>query len=376
MQERCRWTTVLNELSAISGCDLIAKEIYQKAKLLIEKIPTLVKTTSPLLAEHVVVDLPVYKAPVRGGDILTRTEDGYVAPPHLFFDPEKWSQAYEHQKQCGFVFTPREYVKAIGLASRIVFYERYQLVMDTAADRASKTAGEIERAWLTEAARHGLCSSDCANAYQQDTTRLVPIRIEDLDGAIPDDIRRDDPGLAKKLHEQFSDAIPVGVAPSLHRPVIDGIKHLFSFLMSLQQNGDFVAITSLLESELQGKLRSHLQARDAHVREGSEVGGGETDLLLSEQLVIENKVVRTPTATPLTEGEKFSWQARRYTIAIATRVAFEVMAYKPKDESAILPVSDCVSVSAIPYGSSTLAVVRFITPWGHSVPSRVTPPAA
>ena len=90
-----QWTTVLNELSAISGCDLIAKEIYQKAQSLIEKIPTLVKTTSPLLAEHVVVDLPVYKAPVRGGDILTRTEDGYVAPPHLFFDPEKWSQAYD-----------------------------------------------------------------------------------------------------------------------------------------------------------------------------------------------------------------------------------------------------------------------------------------
>jgi HD superfamily phosphohydrolase len=370
-----QWTTVLNELSTITGCDSIAEVIYQKAKSLIEKIPTLVKTASPLLPEHIVVDLPVYKAPVRGGDILTRTEDGYVAPPHLFFDPEKWSQAYEHQKQCGFVFTPREYVKAVGLAARIVFYERYQLVMDTAADRASKTAGDLEPAWLTEAAKHGLCSSDCANAYQQDMIRLVPIRIEDLDGAIPDDIRRDDPGLAKRLHGQFSNAIPVGVAPLLHRTVIDGIKHLLSFLISLQQNGDFVAIASLLESELQGKLRSYLNARDARVREGSDVGGGETDLLLSEQLVIENKVVRPSTATPLTDGEKFSWQARRYTIAIAKRVVFEVVAYKPKDESTLFPISDCVSVSAIPYGSSTLAVVRFITPWGHPVPSRVTPPA-
>ena len=267
------------------------------------------------------------------------------------------------------------YVKAVGLASRIVFYDRYQLVMDTAADRASKTAGDIKSEWLTEAAALGLCGVDCANAYQQDTIRLVPIRIEDLESAIPDDIRRDDPGLARRLHGQFANAIPVGVAPSLHRALVDGIKHLLSFLASLQQSGDFVAITSLLESTLQAKLRSHLQARDARVREGSEVGGGETDLLLSEQLVIENKVTRTPTLNPLTEGEKFSWQARRYTIAIAKRVAFEVVAYKPKDESAIHPVCDCVSVAAVPYGSSTLAIVRFVTPWGHSVPSQAIPPS-
>ncbi|MFN0197872.1 MAG: HD domain-containing protein [Planctomycetaceae bacterium] len=370
------WTKVLGELSTLAGSDDLANEIYEKTKSLCEKIPELVRTRLPIEPEHIVVDLPIYKTAVRGGDILTRTEDGYVAPPHLFFDPEKWSQAYEHQKQCGFVFTPREYVRAVGLAARIVFYERYQLVMDTGADRASKTAGDIKPNWLTAAAKLGLCGSDCADAYQQDTVRLVPIRIEDLEKAIPDDIRRDKPDLAKRLHGQFSAAIPVGIAPSLHQKVIEGIRHLFLFLISLQKGGDFVGLGEIDEKRnLQAKLKSHLLAREAKVVEGSEVGGGETDLVLSDELVIENKIVRNPTISPLTVGEKFSWQARRYAIAVAQRVVFEVVAYKPSNELAILPISDCVVVSEVPFGSSTLATVRFVTPWGHAVPSGATPPA-
>jgi len=371
-----QWTTVLNELSTLAGCDQVADQIYQKAKALIDRIPALVKTDLPLLSEHIVVDLPIYKAPVRGGDILTRTEDGYVAPPHLFFDPEKWSQAYEHQKQCGFVFTPRQYVKAVGLSARIVFYDRYQLVMDTAADRASKTAGEIKNEWLLEAAKHGLCSADCSDAYRQDAVRLVQIRISDLEQAIPEDIRRDKPDLAKRLHSEFAYAIPVGIAPSLHKVVVDGIRHLCLFLINMQRCGEFVNLTALDEKkDLQAKLKSHLVAREAKVIEGSEVGGGETDLVLSDELVIENKVIRTGTLSPLSVGNKFSWQARRYAIAIAQRIVFEVVAYKPSDETAIFPIADCIAVSPLPFGSSTMAAVRFVIPWGHSVPSHAKKPA-
>jgi hypothetical protein len=318
----------------------------------------------------------VYKAPVRGGDILTRTEDGYVAPPHLFFDPEKWSQAYEHQKQCGFVFTPREYVKAVGLASRIVFYERYQLVMDTAADRASKTAGDIKSEWLTQASSHGLCGADCAEAYQRDTVRLIPLRIEDFEKAIPEEIRTTYPELAKRLHGEFSAAIPIGIAPGLHSKVIDALRHLFTFLAALQKTGELVALDSIDEKrDLQSRLKAHILAREAPVIEGGEVAGGETDLVLSDSLVIENKVVRQPTKSPLTVGEKFSWQARRYAIAVVQRVVFEMVAFTPTDESAVLPISDCVSISSVPMGSSTLAVIRFVTPWGHPVPSRASVPS-
>jgi HD superfamily phosphohydrolase len=370
------WNTVLGDLSTLKGCEAISLQICDKAKLLIDKMPELVRIDAPLLSEHVVVDLPVYKAPVRGGDILTRTEDGYVAPPHLFFDPEKWSQAYEHQKQCGFVFTPREYVKAVGLASRIVFYERYQLVMDTAADRASKTAGDIKAEWLTQASSHGLCGADCAEAYQRDKVRLIPLRIEDFEKAIPEQIRTTYPELAKRLHGEFSAAIPIGIAPGLHSKVIDTLRHLFTFLASLQKTGDLVALDSIDEKrDLQVRLKAHLLARDAVVVEGGKVAGGETDLVLADSLVIENKVVRQPTKSPLTVGEKFSWQSRRYAIAVVQRVVFEMVAFTPTDESAVLPISDCVSISSVPMGSSTLAVIRFVTPWGHPVPSRAAVPS-
>jgi len=131
---------------------------------------------------------------------------------------------------------------------------------------------------------------------------------------------------------------------------------LLPFIQSLAQAGDFVGITSLKESELQAKLRSHLHAREAEVSEGVELGGGEKDLVLSKLLVIENKVIHTPTSSPLSDGPKFSWQARRYSIALATIVAFEMVAYKPKDETAIFPLAESVSVTAIPC-VSTFTVV-------------------
>ena len=259
------WHTVLGELSVLEGCDTLAVEIHRKALELLKQIDGLKRSENELRPEHIVVDLPVNKTVVRGGDILTRTEDGHVATPNLFFDPERWSQAYEHQKQCGFVFTPREFVRPVGLAARIVFNERYQLVMDSSADRASKTTGDVKPEWLQQAADYGLCSADCASAYQQDIVRMVPIREEDLMIAIPNDLRRDDPEIVKRLREGFADAIPAGLAPSIHRCVLEGLRHVLPFIQSLAQTGDFVGISSLKESELQAKLRSHLHAREAEV---------------------------------------------------------------------------------------------------------------
>jgi HD superfamily phosphohydrolase len=367
------WTQVLGELSTIAGCDRLAQRIFDKAQRLTANLGVELAPEGDLQPENVVVDLPVNKTVVRGGDILTRTEGGYVAPPNLFFDPERWSQAYEHQKQCGFVYTPRRFVRLVNMAARIVFFEDFEVVMDSAADRASKTAGETRGEWFARAAEKEICSGDLANVYQFGVARLVPIRRTDLEQAIPENIRRDDPTIVDRLRQEFVDAVPTGFAPRMHKCILDFIRHGFTFCEAVERNGDFVGRDELKEAELQSLLRKHILAREGDVTEGSEEAGGETDLILSSSLVIENKVLRSLSSSPLTDGERFSWQARRYSLALCQHLAAEVVAYRPKDESAHLPVSQSIAVSRIET-TNQFSVIRLVIPWGMDVPSRTKPP--
>lgn len=367
------WTDVLGKLSTHEGCDELSHEIYKKAVQLREKMGEALSARDGLREEHILVDLPVNKTVVRGGDILTRTEDGHVAPPNLFFDPERWSQAYEHQKQCGFVYTPRDFVRLVGVAARIVFFERFEIVMDNVSDRASKTAGQIQGRWFKEAAEHGLCSFDLAEVYLNSVPRLVPVRESDLEEVIPEQLRRDDPSIVTRLKGEFADAAPAGFAPKVHHAVLELLGHGFTFLESLERNGSFVGRRELKESELQHLLRQHICARGGDVIEGTREGGGETDLILSNTIVIENKVLRTPSKSPLTDGEQFSWQVRRYALALSQHLAAEVVAYPPRDEAAHLSIARSVSVSRLNEADG-FAVVRFVTPWGATIPSRAKPP--
>lgn len=368
------WTQVLGELSTIGGCDRLAEEIFKKAQALRTTVGGELNPGSDLQPEHVVVDLPVNKTVVRGGDILTRTEDGYVAPPNLFFDPERWSQAYEHQKQCGFVYTPRRFVRLVSVAARIVFFERFEVVMDSAADRASKTAGEIKGEWFDRAVEEQLCSPDLAKVYQDGVARLVPICRADLENAIPEKIREQDPAIVDRLRREFVEAAPIGFAPRVHDCLLAFIRHGLTFREALERNGEFVGRTELKESELQSLFRKHIHAREGDVTEGSKEAGGETDLVLSECLVIENKVIRSETSAPLTDGERFAWQARRYALALCQQVAAEVVAYRPKDECAYLPISESIAIARVEDGGR-FSVIRLVIPWGMDVPSRAKPPA-
>ena len=181
---------------------------------------------------------------------------------------------------------------------------------------------------------------------------------------VPKDFKRDDPAIVGRLYESFLEALPVGLAPTLHKTVCDSLRHLFTFLQTVAREGQFVGLDSFEESMLQSELRKHLMAREADVVEGTKEAGGETDLVIDNILVIENKVIREPTSNPLTVGERFSWQARRYAIALAKSIAFEVVAYRPKDEASVMPLPQSVGVSTLAHGQSSFGVVRFVLPWG------------
>jgi HD superfamily phosphohydrolase len=362
-----QWQAVLAELADLDGCKRLASLIFDKAKKIVDTLDVIKKPSFEIYPEHIVVDLPTNKVAMRGGDILTRTEDGYVGTPNLFFDPEKWSQAYEHQKQCGFVFTHRECVPVVGLAARIVFFEKFGIVMDSGADRASKTEREMEPAWFIRAAEIGLCTSDCALAYTSETVRLLPITVNDIRPKIPDGFVSDNTDLANELKELFAVANPSGFAPKIHGIILDALEHLFYFLKVAHGSGLFVGKSNVLEKELQQELKKHFLSRAAEIVEGGEVAGGETDLVLSQLLVIENKVNRSTTAKPLDIGD-YAWQARRYSIAVAANVGVEVLAYKPSDENAILPMHKSINISEATLSENRYVVIRIVVPWGHSTP--------
>lgn len=367
-----KWRKLLRELLTEQGCRTTAETIRRKAIDLGRVIPDLAKHADGLEQEDILVDLPINKVVVRGGDILTRTDGGHVGTPNLFFDPERWSQAYEHQKQCGFVFTPRDRVELVALASRIVFFEKFGLVMDEQADRAAKVVGSVQGSWIDLARDEGLCSSECATRLKRGRSRLLGFRPEDFE--FPDDWLSEDPGAADRIAKEFNTHLPTGLAASFHQAVLAAFRDLATFVDMVDKNGTWNSVDNLSESQLQAKLREHLSSRESTVVEGSEFGGGETDLILHECIVVENKVQKEKTRKPFDVGPNYPWQARRYGIAFCTRVVFVVVGYRPSNEAAVFPLPSRIRVGGMPQAPEERCEVRVVVPWGAGVPSSAKRP--
>jgi hypothetical protein len=136
----------------------------------------------------------------------------------------------------------------------------------------------------------------------------------------------------------------------------------------LDQGGDFIKMSRLDErKDLQASLRKCLHAIGIKVVEGLEVAGGETDLVLNEIVVLENKVLGE-TGHPFDELGPAGWQARRYSIAISQRVRFICAAYKPDSEVSLRPLTDRIRVRRAA-GSGDAVEVLFLVPYGQGVPS-------
>jgi hypothetical protein len=90
-------------------------------------------------------------------------------------------------------------------------------------------------------------------------------------------------------------------------------------------------------------------------------------------LVMENKVLGD-TSDPLGGGAKFPWQARRYSIAISSRVSLLLVGYKPRDESALLPIQERLTIVG-PEGAPEASVqIKILQPYGYPVPSKAIVP--
>ena len=366
-----QWDEVFSTLLSDEGRRTFSVEIQQLAVNLGGAIPELSQSAKDISPEHVLIDFPMNKTVVRGNDMLTRTEAGEVVPPNLFFDPEKWSQAYEHQKQAGHIFAPREHLPLVCVASKIAFFNRFNLVMSPEADNLAKTAGLVQPEWIRHARDLQLCSIECAEALLE--KKLILLRISPADIDLPDAWRSADPELATRLANGFRDAIPSGLPARANQSVLKSIAELITFIERTEKAGTFTKFDHLSEKVLQQELKKHLLSREVKVREGEGVGGGETDLILYDAVVIENKV-RGTTADPFAVGPDYQYQARRYSIALLQRVSFVILAYQPASEGAILPLTQRIKVSQLEGVPEDHAQVRVVIPWGYGVPSNAKAP--
>jgi HD superfamily phosphohydrolase len=159
------WNALVQDLSDDDGANRLARNIFARARQISACLPELRAAGDNLRPEHALIDLPFNHVTVPAGEILIRTETDHVETPNLFFDPERWSQAYEHRRHCGFVFAPRDYVALVCLAARLVFFDQFHIVQSPAADRAAKTLHRIPPEWLDHLFHAGLCTPEFRTAY-------------------------------------------------------------------------------------------------------------------------------------------------------------------------------------------------------------------
>ena len=368
------WSKLLREFSSDQGSRAMAEKIHAKTLELAEAIPDLAEYATDIRQEEILVDLPFNRVVVRGGDILTRTDGGHIGTPNLFFDPERWSQAYEHQKQCGFVFTPRNRVPLVSLASRIVFFETFGIVMDEQADRASKVTGIVDDAWVTAARDKGLCSLECAEVLKNKRPQMALFRGDDF--TVPQAWLSEDTDVRNRIAGQLNSHLPAGLPATFHKSVSDAIGELASFVDMVEKTGNWTSLQEFSESELQTKLHEHLLSRGTNVTKGTELGGGETDLILYDRIVIENKVRKEKTENPLDVGPGYAWQARRYSIPLCSRIMFVVVAYRPSNEAALLTLPERIHAFPMPEAPEERCQVRVVVPWGSGIPSSAKRPAS
>jgi len=362
------WSAVTGELELHEGTRDLARAIYDRAAEIGNLVPRFRDAARKLVPEHIVVDLPQHNRVARGGDILTTSDTGQIRTANLFFQAEKWVDAYTQQKQCGYVFAPREAIVLVALASRLVFYEKFNLVMNQEADVAAKTHGMLDDGIFAELIKQGLCGAELVEMVRNPRPSLIRTRADHLE--VPEDIALDDPTLKERLARELAEAVPHGLPASIHENVVKSIHAMLRVLQILDQGGKFNKSGAKPDEkrELQPAIRDYLRARDVPVLEGAEYGGGETDLLLFNSLIVENKVVGS-TCDPFGSVESAGLQARRYAIAISQRVRFILAAYHPPTDADLPNLSQRVRARPAAVGDGAVEIV-FLVPYGHGVPSR------
>lgn len=312
--------------------------------------------------EQIIVDLAESKADAIR--ILARYPNDRLAVPEFSFNPVKWADAYDLQKRTGYVFCPRETVAVIGLAAKLVFLERFGLVMAKEADGYIK-APEIRRGWLEHLEEAGHIDHEAVQHLQEQRFSLLRITLDDV--PVPAEWLADDPDLGVELANGLDALLPAGLILAEKEALTKTLSGLFRFVDTWHNSGNVTA-TLPNEAGLQAKVREALDYQGVRTSEAGKLSGGEFDLVAEDRVLIENKLaeeVRDPFDAKSAAGT----QGRRYAIALGGRLVIVVMAYIPKPGQ--FPAkAKSILVRKIDAQDDRRAEIRIVIPHGAVVPSR------
>ena len=214
---------------------------------------------------------------------------------------------------------------------------------------------------------------ECHQQLREQRVFLSRILAEDI--RLPDAWIEEKPELPKNLAEEITISRPGGFVAPVKGEILRTLTSLGDFVRMISEGGEYAKFDSLPEARLQADARRHLRTQGLQISEGSEVGGGETDLLVAHKIIIENKIVGE-TNDPMSENRPYPFQARRYSIALCKTVFFTLVAYKPRSETGLLPQSSSIAVRKVPDIPEDCLEIRFVVPYGTGRPSEVSKPVA
>ncbi|MEM6474600.1 MAG: HD domain-containing protein [Pseudomonadota bacterium] len=350
--------------AAIHARALEISEALHKEGVDRERMAAFVSSLQDIGPEQVIVDLPKRKADAIR--IMARYPDGTLKVPEFSFNPVKWADAYDLQKRTGFVFCPRSVLPVIALASSIEFLTRFGVVMSSNANGFIKAGTMVDPSWLPPMVKLGLLDQDAADLLTEKKHSLLTLRVDDL--RVPKNWAGENPNLAATLTAKANQHLQSGLTRADLDAFTTTLDALFSFI-DLWFESDRVSSEVKDEADLQKQLRDHCRSARVSVREGTEVGGGETDLVLADRVLVENKYEGKETKNLGGAKKHAGKQARRYAIALTSQVMVTVVAVRLGRNQAVPQKTDLVEVRSPIETDGNRVEFRFTVPFGAPVPS-------
>ena len=342
----------LDIAGALSAADVDRAAMERMAQSLAETGP-----------EQIIVDLPGRKAgAIR---ILARYPDGSLKLPEFSFNPQKWADAYDLQKRTGYVFCAKAVLPVIALASRIAFLRRFGIVMAKDADAYIKAGQSIDAGWLDALIAANLIDADTSQLLTSERHSLMRVRAEDL--AVPNAWLAEDPDFASRMASQLNRNLKGGLMAAGRDALTRTLESIWRFVDGWYAGS---RTTSELENEaaLQKLLAEHLRAT-LQVDEGTEIAGGELDLLVERQVLIENKFHGKP-ANPGSVGKGAGAQGRRYGLALSSQLVVVVAARRMTVSGTVPAKTKAVSIRPISDEDDNRVEIRIDLPFGARLPSQ------